>query len=480
MKKILLLVALAVVYTCGSTKAQTVISADLQDELSTQLLGIIFPFINIDYAVNTYRVVYTGQDAMGQPDTLSGLLGIPQSTDNPQFPLAVYHHGTIFTEADAPSVPGAQERGLVNAFTASGYITLAPDYLGYGADADELHPYLHRASEAQAAKDMVIAVRAWLAEQGIAFNEQLFTTGYSQGGHSSASFHQLLETENDPSLQVTAASHMAGPYVISFGDRFLINDNSLPAIPAYLVFRFLGYNLAYGWYDSNAALFTDPYLAAIDSFANGQTELEELNNSLFSQMTANEDGISDLFQDSILAILAANDPTHPIVRDVADNDVFAWVPTAPTRLYYCTADLTVPPAIALFTDSTMNALGAADVASVNAGNFDHLGCVIPAALGTLAFFDQFAQVISSVDDLSIAEPQWQVFPNPVGSGQALQLSPGNEPATEFRLLDVQARQLAGGSILTDGRIQLPDLAPGYYLLQLYRADRMAIRKIIIE
>ncbi|MEM7572503.1 MAG: T9SS type A sorting domain-containing protein [Bacteroidota bacterium] len=480
MKKILLLVALAVVYTCGSTKAQTVIAAELQDELSTQLLGITFPFINIEYAVNTYRVVYTGQDAMGQPDTLSGLVGIPQNTNNPQFPIAVYNHATIFTEADAPSIPGAQERALVNAFTTSGYITLAPDYLGYGEDADELHPYLHRASEAQAAKDMVVAVRAWLVEQDIAFNDQLFTTGYSQGGHSSASFHQLLETENDPSLQITAAAHMAGPYIISFSDRLLINDNSLPSIPVYLVFRFLGYNLAYGWYDSNAALFAEPYLATIDSFANGQTELEELNNSLFSQMTANEDGMSDLFQDSILAILATNDPAHPIVRDVADNDVFAWVPAAPTRLYYCTADMTVPPAVALFTDSTMNALGAPDVASVNAGNFDHLACVIPAALGALAFFDQFAQVISSVDDLTIAEPQWQISPNPVGSGQLLQLRTGDEPATGFRLLDVQGRQLAGGSILADGRIQLPDLAQGYYLLQLYRADRIAVRKIIIE
>lgn len=482
MQKRLLFGLVAILGFFQFSSAQSIISVEQQEQIPTNLLQFAFPFLNIDYGVTTYKVVYTGQDALGQPDTLSGLMGVPQTNEALLFPMAVYNHATIFFQEDAPSIIGAQERPIVNAFTTQGYITLAPDYIGYGVDSNELHNYLHRESQAQAGKDMILAVREWLEEEVIGHNNQLFTTGYSQGGHASASLQKLLEDENDPELQITAASHMSGPYIISLGDRALINATGIPPIPAYLVYRYVGYNAAYEWFDNLDALFTEPYVPTIDSFAQNQLQLDSFNVRLLELMTANGADLADLFQDSILTTLAIGDPNNPFFQDVADNDVFNYIPQAPTRLVYCTEDLTVPFTVAVFTDSVMNALGAEDVATLDAGPNNHLDCVIPAAIATLTFFDQYANVlINSTTDLSQAEPNWQLGPNPIRAGEQLQLQQLEDGPTDYQLLDFFGRIVQSGPINSQGSIQLwGQLAPGTYLLQLRANNRLAVRKVLIQ
>ena len=57
------------------------------------------------------------------------------------------------------------------------------------------------------------AVSTWCSDNQVAINEQLFITGYSQGGYASMAVHKYLE---NPSIhEVTAASHMSGPYNLS-------------------------------------------------------------------------------------------------------------------------------------------------------------------------------------------------------------------------------------------------------------------------
>ncbi|MEL6273931.1 MAG: T9SS type A sorting domain-containing protein [Bacteroidota bacterium] len=481
MKRLFLLslVAVAMLSSISHLKAQTVLDVELQEELNLGLLEIIFPFLNVQYPVETYRVVYTSVDAMGEPDTLSGLLSLPVSNDNPQFPITIYNHATIFFESEAPSVPGAQERPIANAFATSGYICIAPDYIGFGVDATEGHPYLHKASQAQAGKDMIIALRDWLTEEGIAFNQQLFTTGYSQGGHASAGLQQILEAENDPDLQVTAAAHLSGGYIVNGGDPFLINSNTPPAVPAFLINRFVGYNLAYGWYDSNAAMFKEPYLSVIDSFTQNLIELNDLDVSLLNLMTENNVGFAAVFQDSLLTILAENDPDNPIVSDIAENNVFAWAPQAPTRLVYCTGDMTVPFSTAIFTDSIMNSLGALDVGTINAGPQEHVPCATPAGIAALNFFSNFAEVLSSTANLTTTDPGWQIAPNPIRSGQTLSLSTNNIAPEDFELFDLFGRLIKSGAII-DNQLEIGELPSGTYLLHLTKSHHRVTRKIVVN
>ncbi|MEO0790381.1 MAG: T9SS type A sorting domain-containing protein, partial [Bacteroidota bacterium] len=432
-----------------------------------------------DYAISTYKVIYTGEDPFGEIDTLSGLLVLPQDNDEPQFPMLAYMHGTAFSADAVPSEEGVEERRLVYAFASNGYISVAPDYLGYGIDSLELHPYVHADTEAKAGRDMLIAVRGWLDEQEIPYNDQVFTTGYSQGGHASAALQKLVEAEADGELTITAASHLSGPYAISQAMTEAITNPELTTFPAYIVFTYVGYNYVYGLYDDNASIFVEPYLSTIDSFTQNQIDLGQLNTSLFTQLAANEEQLDGLFQDSILNVLIEGDPSHPIIAALIDNDLYDFVPLAPTRLFYCTEDEQVPFQNALLADSVMNFLGAEDVESVNGGPSDHGGCVLPSAVFTLNFFNSLQQILSSTGEV-VYEPDWQITPNPVSANGTLRLISNEEPPTNFELYDLQGRQLARGPIPVDMEMSLQGLSQGTYIVKLNRGARSAVRRIIVR
>lgn len=470
---------LALLSTCGSLKAQTVLSVELQQELSLQLLEIILGIASPDYGVDAYKVIYTGEDPFGETDTLSGLMIIPQDADNPQFPMLAYMHGTAFAKDAVPSTEGVEERQLVIAFASNGYITVAPDYLGYGVDSLEIHPYVHADTEAKAGRDMLLAVRGWLDEQEIAYNDQVFATGYSQGGHASAALQKLVEADPDSELTITAAAHLSGPYAISEAMRQAIIDPQLTTFPVYVVFTYLGYNYVYDLYDNNAAIFVEPYLSSIDSFVQNQIDLEELNTSLFSMLASNGEELDGMFQDSIVDILLDGDPSHPILVALRDNDLFDFVPQAPTRLYYCTEDEQVPFQNALLADSVMNALGAEDVASVNGGPEDHGGCVIPAALFSVGFFNTFQEILSSDQEVSF-NPEWELSPNPVPATGTIRLIANEAPPTDFELYDLQGRRLAVGPVPVDMEISLQGLAAGTYAVKLRRGTQFTVKRIIVR
>jgi len=168
MKNILLFLFCAL---AANVSAQEVIDVEVQDMQTRFILSFVVPFTP-EYDVQNYKVQYTTTDAFGQPDTASGLVTIPITPEDLSFPIAVYNHGTVGGEREAVlSRQGIQERFFVAAVVTSGYIGLAPDYLGLG-DSDGRHPYVHAETEASAGRDMVIAVKKWLAEDDIAqFNE---------------------------------------------------------------------------------------------------------------------------------------------------------------------------------------------------------------------------------------------------------------------------------------------------------------------
>ena len=73
---------------------------------------------------------------------------------------------------------------------------------------------MHAESEARSVVDMVLALPAYLSKYGYSWNQQLFLSGYSQGGHGTMAAHQMLEADY-PNIPVTASAPMAGPYDLS-------------------------------------------------------------------------------------------------------------------------------------------------------------------------------------------------------------------------------------------------------------------------
>jgi len=94
--------------------------------------------------------------------------------------MLLYHHGTQYENCEAPSV---------NVYKAStyilpsyiGFITISPDYIGYGESLSKQYPYLIANLTASTSIDILIASQTFLKEQNIKFNKQLFLGGYSQG-----------------------------------------------------------------------------------------------------------------------------------------------------------------------------------------------------------------------------------------------------------------------------------------------------------
>lgn len=457
--------------------SQEIVSVEEQDFLFEFVLDVILP-VEAEYDVQNYKVVYTTVDVFGQPDTASGMLSLPLDQEL-VFPLAVYNHGTVPNREAVPSREGVFERNLVIALAARGYIGLAPDYLGLG-DNEGFHPYVHADSEASAGRDMLIAVRKWLEAEDIAFNEQVFVTGYSQGGHAAQALHRELELNTD--IDVTAGAHLSGPYSISDIMLNTLFNEELATLPGYIAYTYVSYNSVYGWFDSLEQVFVEPYLPIIDSLDQLQLSLGEFNARLDTMLRNNEAVVSDIFQDSVLQVLAEQDPDNFIIESLRDNDTYDWAPVSPTLLYYCTQDEQVPFQNALLADSVMQDNGSMVVEAVSGGPFDHGGCVIPAYLATIAFFDQFANVYSVSLGAPADRPDVSLMPNPVTPGAKLQFAGLPAGAHQFYLYDQSGRQLLNGLTSDNGQINLPNTLPsGWHVVRVgLPSGESVVRRVIIR
>lgn len=455
--------------------AQSLVSSELKSSLPAFLYQLVLGS-DAKYGVEAYKITYTTTDIRGVLDTASGLITVP-NTNAITSPLALVQHGTVSGREDVPSnLAGGYELGAF--LTSTGYVAIQPDYLGLG-DSRGFHPYVHAGTEASAGIDMVLATKEFLEQQDIAFNDQLFVTGYSQGGHAAMAAHQELEANYGETLPVTAAAPMSGPYSISTATKesFLSDEEYL--FPGYAVWTLMSYNEAYSLYDSVAQYMKQPYATYAEAFYNEEIPLDSLQGLLISELTANHDAsvVRFMFQDSIINAISTQ-PDHPFNLALEDNDTYDWTPTAPTRLFYCMADDQVSFTNSLLADSVMNANGATDVASFDVlPTADHGGCVLPASLATLEFFKQYASFSVVSNTKAIAELQGvSAFPNPTSG--AIQLT-GIPQRAQLQVFDMQGR-IQRNAILSQGtnELNISDLSQGVYLFRVIAEDGVWNRQII--
>lgn len=429
------------------------------------------------YDVEAYKINYTTTDLTGAVDTASGLITFPNTMDISS-PLALIQHGTVPNRNAVPSnLQGGYELGA--ALSSMGYVTIQPDYLGLG-DSDGLHPYVHADSEASAGIDMIFAAKAFLDELQVAYNDQLFVTGYSQGGHAAMAAHRELEANYADQLPVTASAPLSGPYSISTATKERLLSDEEYLYPGYAAWTLLSYNEAYGLYDSLTQYMKQPYADLATSFKNEEIDLNQLHADMIAQLNQ-EFGASvvkNMFQDSLLTAIQM-DENHPLNVALRDNDTFDWAPTAPTRLYYCMNDDQVAFTNSLTADSVMNANGAIDVQSFDvAPSQNHTGCILPAGLATINFFRQYAQfTVSSNRQLAELEGV-SLFPNP--AQDRVQLT-GIPETAQLQILDLQGRILEQQSLgMGTSSVNIQDLQPGMYLFRLTAPEGVWNQQVIVK
>lgn len=446
-----------------STTAQTLISSEFKGSRSLAQMQADFGPI-MQNGVEMYKVLYETPDIHGNLDTASGLLVIPIRDEPLQYPLLCYQHGTVSSKTDVPSnLRGGYE--LATVFGALGYITAAADFLGLG-EARGFHPYVHADTEASVGIDIMRAARDFAENNGVGINEQVFITGYSQGGHAAAAVHLEIQENHSAEFDIAASAPMSGPYSISGAMRGIILSEEAYDYPSYLANTALSYNLAYGLFDSVEDYFKTPYSVRIQQFFDGQITLSSLNTLLIALLTqeAGAPITKYMLQDSILDAIT-NQPMHPINLALAANDVYDWAPEAPTRLIYCMADDQVVFTNSIIADSVMNANGAPDVMAVDVNSdFDHGQCVEPAVINTAIFFAQYQDLLPVATFETIPHDLIHVFPNPVSDVLVIQQ---DFAKAQLEVMDVNGKVFLTQSLSSSQEaIDMADLPSGLYILKV--------------
>ncbi len=370
-------------------KSGRLMSATLIAEYSNNAISI--PQIETKYPVKVYRVVYETKNTDGSFLDASGLLTIPQKPSSAKSPTLLYHHGTIYQNDLAPS-----NNALVDASSVLpgylGFISVAPDYIGFGESSNQMHPYLNAEVTATTSIDLLRASQTFLRNNNILINDQLFLGGYSQGGSATLSTQRKIESDLSGEFIVTASSAGAGPYALS---KELLDDSqeNIDNFDTIMVTRPSNIGLIMKAMDSAYNLniidkiFQQPYASIIDSIYDGSHDSDFIDAQLTMQA-------SQLFNKDFLQ--RAVDGNEPALSNAFKiNDVFDWSPKAPTRLYHGRDDDWVAFSHAQTAFDTMLARGVSNIelvdCVVNAGEeTNHANCFVPYLFSSYDFFLQFA------------------------------------------------------------------------------------------
>lgn len=426
-------------------------------------------FIEALYDVDVYRVHYTTVDVFMEKDTASGILCIPIK-ENAIFPMLIYDHGTVSSRQDVPSF-GSFEQNVSAVFASFGYITVAPDYIGLGISKG-LHPYVHPDSEARSGIDLVLTVRGINDLPALQFNDQLFITGYSQGGHAAMATARMLSQTGE--LEVTATGPMSGPYSISkemkkftFGDQ---EYNFCAYVGSVLLTVKYVYPELFTGMEIEDLLKPD-YAAFVRQFEREEIDLDKLNEKMVAKLRQNGGKVlpKRMFIDSVAIAFLSNED-HPINQALRRLDVCDWKPEKPLKMFYCLNDDQVTYRNSVYTDSLMVANGSAMVSSEDVFSFGNHGtCFYPAAVGLRNFFAEYQQV-GTVGTIETDNTSITFWPNPADDVVYFNVKSTGfvHSQTEIRLFDLAGKMIVSQMWLNNGlnlnKMDISALDPGLYLI----------------
>ncbi|MFP4375075.1 MAG: lipase family protein [Spirochaetaceae bacterium] len=164
------------------------------------------------YPVDEYVVYYNTSDFDGTAVEAKALLFVPVLSESAERPVLVFGSGTTgISDRCAPSLEDAETgrwgyyRTNMASYAAQGIITIFPDYIGFN-DPRRPQRYFSKAAEAHLMLDGARAVRRFFADHEFAAAPapDVFTAGYSQGGHAALAAADLRE-EYAPDVELRGA-----------------------------------------------------------------------------------------------------------------------------------------------------------------------------------------------------------------------------------------------------------------------------------
>jgi len=309
------------------------------------------------YGYKAYKISYTTTDEEGNSVKVSGLMvvptGVPDAIKQIGFSTVSDDHGTIFANSEAPTVmavntsaPAGSSVILTSLFA---FVTLQPDYIGFGDSSEHYHPFVLKNSLADTTVDFINAAKKFAQENNIHLNGQLFLTGYSEGGFAAMAALQKIELEG--ALKVAMAAPMAGPYIMDGLAQQVLSQPKL-SIPSFMAN--IGYAYAKAYDEDIASVINEPYASKLDTLFDGSRSRPDID----PELTTVASGPDGLFKQSFVdGFFAGNWFTQAVI----DNSVYKWAPQTPVKLVHCIGDNVIPYDISTNTRDSLDAYGAANV-----------------------------------------------------------------------------------------------------------------------
>ena len=302
----------------------------------------------IVHDVNVYRVVYktTFRDELIEA---SGLVLLPQATA--PVPMISFHHGTIVRQSEAPSLQSQESEEVISyaGLASMGFITVVPDYIGFGESQEVFHPYYVEEPTATAVTDMLKAAVALAETNKIGFSSRLFLAGYSQGGYTTMAVHKALQENPSGDFEVIASFPAAGGYDIGAMQEYFFGLETYDD-PHYIAYVGMSYQ---SYYDEPVltGFFNEPYASRIPGLFDGIKSPGEIN----AQLTP---VIAELVREELLTQPGTGPLLEFLRGKFAENSLLDWQPEAPVFMYHGDADITVPYENSAITYNTLLSNGA--------------------------------------------------------------------------------------------------------------------------
>jgi hypothetical protein len=348
------------------------------------------------FGVKGYKVIYNTKDEKGNDIKASGLVTVPVPTKAilkavPNYSMSIVsdQHGTIFKDSEAPTnvAKSIKESGndplllldpknwtlspILASSVIGGFLTIQPDYIGFGESKDTPHPYLLEKSSASTVIDLIKSTIKFSNDNSLPINGQIYLTGYSEGGYVTLAASDEIE-KNHPELHLNGVAPMSGPYDLNLTGMGVLSQPTIGR-PDFIGGIVYSYAQTYD-YNLNTIL-NEQYASKFETLYDKTKGPQEIIPELTTTTT-------DFFNPTYMRDFLTN-PKNNLRVDFVENSVDDFKPTTPTRLLYCGGDKTIDPRITLSASKKMG-VNSYDLNS----SLDHIGCFKIAYPAAIEWFAQ--------------------------------------------------------------------------------------------
>jgi predicted esterase len=242
------------------------------------------------------------------------------------------------------------------------------------------HPYLHKESTVQAVLDMLRAVEELATVREFSLNDELYLTGYSQGGWATMQVQKAIEEDFSGEFNLKASAPGAGPYDLNFIKEHILSQDTYP-MPYYFGYLYNGLiHLDEESVPPIGEVFSAPYDSLIPTLFDGSKSGEEINAELTTD-------VAELFTENFRLNYKTDTLFHSLTEVLENNSIKAWNTSTPTRIIHGKSDTYVPAVLSKNIYDDFVAKGAENrVELIEIPETDHINGIVPAGLISINWF----------------------------------------------------------------------------------------------